>query len=55
MLQTLLRSLLTAGLLLQSLLAPARANNINLPDLGDESAAVLSPQDERRIGEDFMR
>lgn len=27
----------------------------NLPDLGDESAAVLSPQDERRIGEDFMR
>jgi predicted Zn-dependent protease len=27
----------------------------NLPDLGDESAAVLSPQDERHIGEDFMR
>ena len=27
----------------------------NLPDLGDESAAALSPQDERRIGEDFMR
>jgi predicted Zn-dependent protease len=27
----------------------------NLPDLGDESAAVLTPQDERRIGEDFMR
>lgn len=26
-----------------------------LPDLGDESAAVLSPQEERRIGEDFMR
>ena len=27
----------------------------NLPDLGDESEAVLSPQEERRIGEDFMR
>ena len=27
----------------------------NLPDLGDESAAVLSPREERRIGEDFMR
>ena len=26
-----------------------------LPDLGDESAAALSPQDERRIGEEFMR
>lgn len=27
----------------------------HLPDLGDESAAVLSPREERRIGEDFMR
>jgi predicted Zn-dependent protease len=27
----------------------------NLPDLGDESGAVLTPQDERRMGEDFMR
>lgn len=26
-----------------------------LPDLGDDSAAVLSAQEERRIGEDFMR
>lgn len=26
-----------------------------LPDLGDESAVALSPQDERRIGEEFMR
>lgn len=55
MLQTLLRSLLTAGLLLQSLVAPARAGNINLPDLGDESAAVISPAQERKLGEDFMR
>ena len=27
----------------------------NLPDLGDESGALLTPQDERRMGEDFMR
>lgn len=27
----------------------------NLPDLGDESGALLSPRDERRLGEDFMR
>lgn len=33
----------------------AASINANLPELGDESAAVLSPQDERRIGEDFMR
>lgn len=26
-----------------------------LPELGDESAAVLSPQQERMLGEDFMR
>jgi len=27
----------------------------NLPDLGDESAALISPSEERRMGEDFMR
>jgi predicted Zn-dependent protease len=27
----------------------------DLPDLGDESAAVLTPLEERRLGEDFMR
>jgi beta-barrel assembly-enhancing protease len=31
------------------------ANSINLPDLGDASAAVISPAQERRLGEDFMR
>ncbi len=37
-------------------LAPVRAvENINLPDLGDESAAAISPAQERRLGEDFMR
>ena len=45
-------------LLIGLLLSPtgwAAAPGSNLPDLGDESAAALSPQDERRIGEDFMR
>lgn len=46
--------LLLVGLLI-SPAARATSNVGNLPDLGDESAAVLSPQDERRIGEDFMR
>lgn len=27
----------------------------NLPDLGDQSAVLLSAQEERRLGEDFMR
>ena len=43
-------------LLIGLLISPTgRAADSNLPDLGDESATVLSPQDERRIGEDFMR
>lgn len=39
------------------LLSPAgkTAEPASLPDLGDESAAVLSSQEERRIGEEFMR
>jgi len=34
---------------------PAQADNLNLPDLGDESASVISPTQERKLGEDFMR
>ena len=45
---------LLIGLLLSPALRAAPVDN-NLPDLGDESEAVLSPQEERRIGEDFMR
>jgi predicted Zn-dependent protease len=33
----------------------ARADNINLPDLGDASATTISPAQERKLGEDFMR
>jgi beta-barrel assembly-enhancing protease len=44
-------SYLLAGLLL---LAPAAVAE-GLPDLGDYSQSVLTPQDERRIGEEIMR
>jgi len=34
---------------------PLQAESVSLPDLGDASAATLSPAQERKIGEDFMR
>ncbi len=34
---------------------PLRADTVALPELGDASAATLSPAQERQIGEDFMR
>ncbi|MHB8536371.1 MAG: beta-barrel assembly-enhancing protease [Sulfuricaulis sp.] len=33
----------------------AYADNANLPDLGDESLAVISPAQERKLGQDFLR
>jgi predicted Zn-dependent protease len=33
----------------------ARADNVALPDLGDESTALITPSQERRLGADFMR
>jgi predicted Zn-dependent protease len=36
-------------------LPAVRADNIKLPDLGDDSAAVISPTQEKRLGDDFMR
>lgn len=46
-----------ASLLSLLLIAPAPlpANTVNLPDLGDASAAVISPAQERKLGEDVMR
>jgi len=39
-----------------ALLVPeARSDNLKLPDLQDESATILSPAQERKLGEDFMR
>ena len=49
------RVLLAASLLCQLGQAPAYADNTNLPDLGDESLAVISPAQERKLGEDLMR
>ncbi len=44
------------ALLLILLALPAgHAERQNLPDLGDASAAVMSPQDERKLGEQLMR
>jgi predicted Zn-dependent protease len=52
----LMKRLLTALLSLLAGFAPmAQANPINLPDLGDASSAVISPSQERKLGEDFMR
>lgn len=51
-----MKRLLTPLLLLLIGFAPfAVANTINLPDLGDASASVLSPAQERKLGEDLMR
>ncbi len=33
----------------------AAAEGVKLPDLGDSSATVVSPAEERKLGEDFMR
>lgn len=51
-------SRLTAWLLTVLLAVPATPalpGNADLPDLGEESATLLSPQEERRLGEEFMR
>ena len=53
--QLLPRLLLAWALVAQGLVPVRAADNINLPDLGDESAAVISPAQERRLGENFMR
>ncbi len=55
MYRDLLPRLLIVLTLLTHGVVPVRADNINLPDLGDESATVISPAQERRLGEDFMR
>ena len=49
------RALLAVTLLCQLGPAPAYADTANLPDLGDESLAVISPAQERKLGEDLMR
>ncbi len=55
MLRVSCRALLAVSLLCQLGQTPAYADNTNLPDLGDESLAVISPAQERKLGEDLMR
>jgi predicted Zn-dependent protease len=53
---SLLRSLLSIWLALHLITGGVvRAESIVLPDLGDESLAAISPAQERKLGEDFMR
>lgn len=47
-------SLLSLALVLPGPLTAA-AGPVPLPDLGDASSAIISPAQERRLGEDFMR
>lgn len=56
MLDRLPRLLLSLALLAYSVLGiAAPGEQINLPDLGDESLAVIPPAAERKLGEQFMR
>jgi beta-barrel assembly-enhancing protease len=49
------RTVLSACLLYPPAFFPAYAYATSLPDLGDESIAVISPAQERKLGEDLMR
>lgn len=55
MLRATCRVLLAASLVHPISHIPAYGGNTNLPDLGDESLAVISPAQERKLGEDLMR
>jgi predicted Zn-dependent protease len=55
MFRSLCRTLLAASLLFPSAHLPVHAGNTVLPDLGDESMAVISPAQERKLGENLMR
>lgn len=49
------RAVLVVSILYQSFYSTVQADITNLPDLGDESIAVISPAQERKLGEDLMR
>ncbi len=49
------RLLLAASFLCQLAQVPVYADSTNLPDLGDTSLAVISPAQERKLGQDFIR
>jgi predicted Zn-dependent protease len=53
--QRLAKTLVALGVLAHLATTTAQAANISLPDLGDASAISISPAQERKLGEDFMR
>jgi predicted Zn-dependent protease len=55
MIRPLLRTTLAATVLVSSLGRAADSGTVTLPDLGDASVGVISPAQERKLGEDFMR
>jgi len=55
MFRPLCRTLLAASLLFPPAHLTVHAGNTVLPDLGDESMAVISPAQERKLGENLMR
>jgi beta-barrel assembly-enhancing protease len=46
---------LLAAACLSFVLSAAAQESIELPDIGDSAGTVISPEQERKIGEDFMR
>jgi predicted Zn-dependent protease len=53
--QRLTKSLVALAVFAYLATTTVQAANINLPDLGDASATSISPAQERKLGEDFMR
>jgi predicted Zn-dependent protease len=47
--------LITATLIFSSIFSTAAATDFDLPDFGDPSGSIMSPEDERRLGQAFMR
>src|SRR5207237_2546432 len=55
MIRLILPRLVLVWVLLLQGMATVCADNINLPDLDDDSAAVISPSQDRPLGAEFMR
>ncbi|MEN8176506.1 MAG: M48 family metalloprotease, partial [Pseudomonadota bacterium] len=50
-----LRLLLAAAVMISSTVSPATAADFSLPDIGDSAGVYISPTQERRLGQAFMR
>jgi predicted Zn-dependent protease len=47
--------LITAVFVFSTIFSSAVASDFDLPDFGDSSGSIMSPEDERRLGQAFMR